>query len=224
MIVGELKPIDELLKMIDGYKSILIAGCKGCVTVCNTGGEKEVSILASALRMAGRKEGKPIMIDEITLERQCDHYFISSLRNLFEKKTYDAVLSIACSIGPQYIAEEFDDIIVLPGLNTVFMGGPVELGIWAEYCSACGECQIHNFGGLCPVTRCAKGLLNGPCGGSFNGKCEIDNTTDCVWELIYKRLKKLGQLDLLSEIVSPKDWSKSLSGGPRKMIREDLML
>ena len=224
MIVGEHKPIRELLTMIDGYNNILMVGCKGCVTVCNAGGKTEVAILAAGLRMARQIEGKPVKIDEFTLDRQCEPEFISWLDDPLKKTNYDAIISLACSVGPQYIAEEFESMVVLPGLNTSFIGGTVEHGIWEEYCSACGSCKIHNFGGLCPVTRCAKGLLNGPCGGALDGKCEVNNDADCIWELIYKRMKKLGQLDLLAQTVGPKDWSTSISGGPRKIIREDLTI
>lgn len=225
MIVGERKPIRELLSMIEGYDNILMVGCKGCVTVCNAGGKNEVAILAAALRMARQIRGKPVTIDELTLDRQCEPEFIEWLNDPIKKNNYDAIISLACSIGPQYIAEAFDTMVVLPGLNTSFMGGTVEHGIWAEYCAACGTCLIHLFGGLCPVTRCAKGLLNGPCGGSTpDGRCEVNKDRDCVWHLIHQRMKKLGQLDLLMQVVDLKDWSTSLSGGPRKIIREDLTI
>ena len=222
MIVGERKPIKEMLAMIDGYENILMVGCKGCVTVCNAGGEKEVAILSAALRIARKKQKKPLRIDEMTIDRQCEPEFIEWLEDPIRKNNYDAIISLACSIGPQYIAEAFDDLVVFPGLNTSFMGGTIEHGIWGEYCIACGKCGIHDFGGLCPITRCAKGLLNGPCGGSLDGKCEVRGDADCIWELIYARLKKLGQLDLLLQTRPPKDWSASISGGPRKIIREDL--
>lgn len=224
MIIGEHKPIKELLEMIEGYDNILLVGCKGCVTVCNAGGSKEVAILGAALRIARRKQNKPVTIDELTLDRQCEPEFISWLDEPVKKNNYDAIVSLACSIGPQYIAEEFDGLVVLPGLNTSFMGGTVEHGIWEEYCAACGNCVIQNFGGLCPVTRCAKGLLNGPCGGSVDGRCEIDENVDCIWELIFERMKSLGQVDRLAEMIEAKDWSTSLSGGPRRIIREDLTL
>jgi len=224
MIVGEHKPIKELLEMIEGYDNLLMVGCKGCVTVCNSGGNKEVAILSAALRIARRKQGKPVTIDELTLDRQCEPEFISWLDEPVKKNNYDAIVSLACSIGPQYIAEAFDGMVVLPGLNTSFMGGTVEHGIWEEYCAACGNCGIHNFGGLCPVTRCAKGLLNGPCEGSVDGKCEVSADMDCIWDLIYERMKGLGQLDRLAKMIDAKDWSDSLSGGPRKIIREDLTI
>lgn len=222
MIIAEHKPIRELLAMIEGYSNILMVGCKGCVTVCHAGGEKEVAILAAALRIARQKKGKPVSIDELTLDRQCEPEFIAWLDDPIKKNNYDAIISLACSVGPQYIAEQFDTMVVLPGLNTGFMGGTVEHGIWGEYCGGCGTCQIQSFGGLCPITRCAKGLLNGPCGGSVDGKCEVNRDMDCIWELIYTRMKNLGQLDLLAQTIGAKDWSTSLSGGPRKIIREDL--
>ncbi len=224
MIVGEHKPIRELLAMIDGYNNILMVGCKGCVTVCNAGGNKEVAILSAALRIARKKQQKPITIDELTLDRQCEPEFVERLYEPIEKNNYDAIVSLACSIGPQYIAEAFKTMVVLPGLNTSFMGGTIDHGIWGEYCAACGNCWVHNFGGLCPITRCAKGLLNGPCGGSVDGKCEVSKDMDCIWDLIYERLKNLGQVDRLSQLIGAKDWSTSLSGGPRKIIREDLIV
>jgi len=222
MIVAEHKPIRELLAMIAGCYNILMVGCKGCVTVCNAGGTKEVAILAAVLRIARRKQDKPVTIDELTLDRQCEPEFIAWLDDHVKKNNYDAILSLACSVGPQYIAEAFDNMVVLPGLNTGFMGGTVEHGIWGEYCAGCGNCGIHNSGGLCPITRCAKGLLNGPCGGSVDGKCEVSKDMDCVWDLIYERMKNLGQVDGLAQIIGAKDWSTSLSGGPRKIVREDL--
>jgi ferredoxin len=224
MIVAELKPIEEILEMVKDYQKVLIVGCKGCVAVCNAGGPKEVSILGSLLRIARRKRGHDIIVDEKVLDRQCEPKLIEQLTESVQENNYDAILSLACSIGPQYIAEAFDTMVVLPGLNTTFMGGTVEHGIWGEYCAACGSCGIHNFGGLCPITRCAKGLLNGPRGGDVDGRCEVNKDMECVWELIYQRMKKLGQLDRLAKQIGAKDWSTSLSGGPRKIIREDLTL
>lgn len=224
MIVGEHKPIPELLSSVDGMDKILMVGCKGCVSVCNAGGNKEVAILAAALRIARKKQGKPIEIDELMLDRQCEPEFIEWLDEPLAAKKYDAVMSLACGIGPQYIAEAYPGLAVLPGLNTSFMGGTLEHGIWAEYCSACGSCGVGIFGGLCPVTRCAKGLLNGPCDGSVDGMCEADPESPCVWEKIYERLESLGETGRLEQILNAKDRSVSLSGGPRKIVREDLTL
>jgi Methylene-tetrahydrofolate reductase C terminal len=222
MVVAERKPLNEILAMLQAYKRILVAGCKGCVTVCTTGGKKEVEILASEIRISRKKEGQEADVKEITLERQCDPEYINQLEDLIKDR--DAVLSIACTVGPQYIAGRYMDKMVFPGLNTTFIGGSVEHGVFAEFCQACGNCVIHNFGGLCPITRCSKSLFNGPCGGSANGKCEISKEVDCVWQLIYDRLKGLGQLDRLNQVVACKDWTTSRDGGPRKMIREELKL
>ncbi len=224
MIIAEMKPVKEILEMVRDYQNILIVGCKGCVAVCNAGGPKEVAILGALLRIARRKEGRDIVVDERVLDRQCEPQLIEQLAGPVKENNYDAIVSMACSVGPQYIAEQFDTMVVLPGLNTGFMGGTVVHGIWGEYCAGCGTCQIQSFGGLCPLTRCAKGLLNGPCGGSVDGKCEVNKDVDCVWELIYNRMKKLGQLDRLAQAVGAKDWSTSLSGGPRRIIREDLTI
>jgi hypothetical protein len=222
MVVAERKPLNEILTMLQPYKKILVAGCKGCVTVCTTGGQKEVEILATEIRISRKKNGQEADVQEVTLERQCDPEYIDQLEDMIKGR--DAVLSIACTVGPQYIAARYMDKMVFPGLNTTFIGGSLEHGVFAEFCQACGSCIIHNFGALCPITRCSKSLLNGPCGGSAKGKCEISKEVDCVWQLIYDRLKNLGQLDQMTPVVPCKDWTTSRDGGPRKMIREDLRL
>ncbi len=222
MVVAEQKPLREILEMLQPYQKILVAGCKGCVTVCNAGGKKEVEILAAELRIARKKEGRATDVKEITLERQCDPEYIEQLEPVLSDR--EAILSIACSVGPQYIARRFLDKPVFPGLNTTFIGGSLEHGVFAEFCQACGACGIHNFGGLCPIARCSKSLLNGPCGGSSKGKCEISKEIDCVWQLIYDRMTRLGQLDRLTQVIPCKDWTTSRDGGPRKTIREDLRL
>lgn len=220
MIVGERKPLDELLEMISGHKRILLIGCKGCVTVCNAGGTKEVGILASTLKLARQKEGAPVEIVEQTLERQCDPEYIDVLEDTVD--SYDMVMSMACSIGPQYISERFPTAKVTPALNTSFLGGSKEHGVWAEYCQACGDCKIHNYAGFCPIARCSKSLLNGPCGGSADSKCEIDNEIDCVWHLIVIKQMESNTLD--PEVRPIKNWKTSRDGGPRKIVREDLKL
>ncbi len=222
MVVAVQKPLHEILAMLQPYKKILVAGCKGCVTVCTTGGKKEVEILAAEIRISRKKEGQEADVQEITLERQCDPEYIDQLEGLIKDR--EAVISIACTVGPQYIAGRYMDKMVFPGLNTVFIGGSLEHGVFAEFCQACGNCIIHNFGSLCPITRCSKSLLNGPCGGSAKGKCEISKDVDCVWQLIYDRLRGLGQLDKMIDVIPCKEWNTSRDGGPRKMIREDLKL
>jgi len=221
MIVAEQKPLEEILEMIKDYEKIILAGCKGCVAVCAAGGEKEVQFLASAIRTARKAEGRDIEIREVTLERQCDPEYVEQIRGFVGE--YQAILSIACGVGVQYMAEHYPNIPALPGLNTSFMGGAEEQGIWSERCQGCGQCVLHLTGGICPITRCSKSLLNGPCGGSNNGKCEINPEVPCGWQLIIDRLKALGEFPKrYLENNPPKDWSTSRDGGPRKIIREDL--
>jgi len=222
MIIAEGKPIKEILEMIAPYEKILLVGCKGCVTVCSTGGEKEVGILASALRLARRAQGKPLEVKEITLERQCDTEYLEPM--LEEVDRYPAILSLACGAGIQFLAEKFRKHPVLPGVDTQFIGVTEEQGVWTERCQACGNCVLDRTGGICPVARCSKSLFNGPCGGSKAGKCEIDSQVDCGWQLIYDRLKELGQLEKLEIVLPIKDRSKSRDGGPWKRVREDLKI
>ena len=220
MIVAERKPIEEIIAFVKNCKKILIVGCNECVTVCYAGGKKEVGILASALKMAFMKEGKELEITEVTLERQCDHEYLEEIRNIIED--YDAVISLACGVGVQFMAEKYLRTPIFPGVNTCFMGVTEERGVWSERCQACGQCILGQTAGICPISRCAKRLLNGPCGGSTNGKCEINKEIDCAWQLIIDRLKELGRLDDYDVLIPIKDWSTERAGGPRKVIREDL--
>ena len=221
MIIAHRKPIDEILKMVDRYDKIILAGCKGCVAVCAAGGEKEVGILASVIRLGRKKEGRDIEIREVTLERQCDPEYVEQIQGIVDQ--YQAILSIACGVGVQYMAERYKGTPALPGVNTDFMGGALEQGVWVERCQGCGACVLHLTGGICPITRCSKSLLNGPCGGSTKGKCEINPDVECGWQLIIDRLKSLGLLETVYEEIMPyKDWSTSRDGGPRRIIREDM--
>ncbi|MFB0532312.1 MAG: methylenetetrahydrofolate reductase C-terminal domain-containing protein [Desulfatiglandales bacterium] len=220
MIVAEKKPFDEITGFIKDCKRILLVGCNECVTVCYAGGKKEVGILASALKMAFTKEGKQLEVKEVTLERQCDHEYLEEIRNIIAE--YDAVISLACGVGVQFMAEKYFRTPVFPGVNTLFMGVTEERGVWTERCQGCGQCILGQTAGICPISRCAKRLLNGPCGGSTKGKCEIDKDLDCAWQLIIDRLKELGRLDDYDELIPIKDWSTERAGGPRKLVREDL--
>ena len=220
MIIAEQKPLEQILAMIENANRIVLAGCRGCVTVCSSGGEKEVEILASAIRLARKNQGRDIEIKEVTLERQCDPEYLEPLRAYLDE--YDGMLSIACGAGVQFVAEKYGTCVVWPGLNTNFIGVTERQGVWTERCQACGDCVLHLTGGICPVTRCSKSLFNGPCGGSADGKCEVSKDVVCGWQLIYDRLKALGQLDRLEQVLEPKNWSTSRDGGPRTIIREDL--
>ena len=222
MIVAEQKPLEEIRNLIQGAEKVLIVGCGTCVTVCFSGGEKEAGILASAVRMASRVDGRPQQVTHAVVQRQCEWEYIDAMRE--QVREADLVFSLGCGVGVQAMAERFPEKIVVPGLNTVFMGLPVEQGVWSERCQACGDCLLGLTGGVCPIARCSKQLLNGPCGGSVDGHCEINADTDCAWQLIYDRLKAQGRLELLLEIQPPKDWRTSRDGGPRKVVREDLRL
>ena len=222
MIIADKKPIQEIIDQVRNYQRILVLGCNECVTVCEAGGKKEVEILASVLRMHFLKEGQERKIDERTLERQCDHEYLEEIRDVIDQ--YDAVLSLACGVGVQFTAEKYLTTPVLPGVNTCFLGANEQRGMWTERCQACGECVLGKTAGICPISRCAKRVMNGPCGGSANGKCEINSEVDCAWQLIIDRLKALGRMEDY-EIVAPiKDWSTERAGGPRKVVREDVQV
>lgn len=222
MIVGNRKSLEEILGMIRPYRRVLVLGCNECVTVCHAGGEREVGVLASEIRLSRMRDGEEVEIREHTLERQCDYEYIDQIRSFVGD--YEVILSMACGAGVQYVAERYRGKVVLPALNTTFLGVTLEQGLWAERCQGCGDCVLHLTAGICPVARCAKSLLNGPCGGSSGGKCEVDKELDCAWQLIIDRLKELGQMDRYSEIIPIKDWSFSRDGGPRRRVREDLRL
>ncbi|TKJ29382.1 MAG: hypothetical protein CEE40_08670 [Chloroflexi bacterium B3_Chlor] len=222
MIVGEQKPLEEIKELVADHERILVLGCGTCVTVCFTGGEKEVGILASSLRMATKIDGQGKVFDEQTVQRQCEWEFLDTIEE--EIKEHDLILSMACGIGVQAIVERFPRARVAPAINTTFLGLPEEHGLWTERCAACGECVLHRTAGVCPIARCAKSLMNGPCGGSQDGKCEIDPEVQCAWQLIYDRLKAQGRLDQMLEIMPAKDWSTSRDGGPRRLVRQDLRI
>ena len=222
MIVAKNKPIEEIIEEVKDFEKLLIAGCNECVTVCESGGKKEVAVLATALRMYFMNQGKKVMIDEVTLERQCDHEYLEEIRNQIGQ--YDAVISLACGVGVQFMAEKYFQTPVLPGVDTCFMGVTEERGVWTERCQGCGQCMLAKTGGICPVSRCAKRLFNGPCGGSTKGHCEIDKDLVCGWQVIVDRLKELNQLEDYEKIIPIKDWSTERAGGPRKVVREDVQL
>ncbi len=219
MITGSQKPIKEIIELLEPYKKVLILGCGTCVKTCFAGGEDEVGVLGAALRLSFKQMSRPVEIEELTIERQCENEFIQEASSGIARN--DVVLSLACGAGVQAMAKRFPEQAVLPGVNTTFIGIQESPGIFTEECSGCGDCSLAVFGGICPITRCAKKLLNGPCGGSQNGVCEIDPNTPCAWHLIIERLTTLGQLSNLKTYIPPKNWDTSLAGGPRKLVRED---
>lgn len=211
MIIAERKPFNQIWESTKDYKNVLILGCGTCVSVCQAGGEKEVGLLASELRMKGQLEGKEMKITEATIERQCDKEFFETIKE--KAKEYDAILSMACGAGVQFTAEVLEPVRVVPALNTRFIGVTAEEGIWSERCRACGNCVLSDYGGICPITICAKSLVSGPCGGSKNGKCEASQEKDCGWVLIYNRLKKQNRLDSLRRESPFKDFSTQTHPG-----------
>ncbi|MFP3913216.1 MAG: methylenetetrahydrofolate reductase C-terminal domain-containing protein [Desulfobacteraceae bacterium] len=219
MITAEQKPMEEIRRMIAPYPRILVLGCGSCAAECAAGGEKETAALASALRMAARVEDKDVQVDEKTIDRQCVTEFVIRLDDIMDQ--YDAVLSLGCGAGVQAVADMYPEVPIIPGLNTEFLGETKEQGYWAETCVGCGDCMLYHFGGICPLTRCAKQILNGPCGGSVDGRCEVNPDTPCAWQMIIDRLTAFQALDRLEAIYPPKDWSKKQGRGPREIIRED---
>jgi ferredoxin len=219
MITAEQKPIDEIREMIGPYKRILAVGCGSCVAECAAGGQKETAMLASALRMAAKMNNEDVVIEEKILDRQCVKDFVIQLDDVIDD--YDAVLSLGCGAGVQAVADMFPEIPIIPALNTEFLGETRDQGLWIENCLGCGDCMLYFFGGVCPLGRCSKQLLNGPCGGSKDGVCEVDPNVPCAWQTIIDRLDAFNALGRLEMIYPPKDWSKKQGKGPRKIIRED---
>ncbi len=220
MIVAERKPLAEILNMVRDCKKILVLACRGCVSVCSAGGEREAEILASLIRLGMKKNGKSCEVIEGSLVRQCDREYIEGIDQW--QGQYDAIVSTACGVGVNFIANLRPADNVFPALNTTFFGGSAEQGIWSEQCAGCGDCVLHLTGGLCPVARCAKSLMNGPCGGSVDGRCEIDPNIECVWQMIYDRMGRLDRQEEMAKSAPIRDWSTAGHGGPRKQIRKDL--
>ncbi|HGE70988.1 TPA: 5,10-methylenetetrahydrofolate reductase [Candidatus Poribacteria bacterium] len=203
--ITEQKPFEEILECIEKDKNIYIIGCGTCATMCHTGGKAEVLSMKEKLESLGKN-----VVGWIVMPTACDDLTADAMREDSERiKNADAILVMACAFGTQTVASFEDERPVYPALNTLFVGkGGGESGIFAEICQQCGDCVLAVTGGICPVTMCAKGLLNGPCGGTNKGKCEEDPERDCAWTLIYKRLEKLGKIDEMRKYRSPRNYQK----------------
>ncbi len=205
MIITKQKNFEDLINSIEDGP-VFIAGCSECATLCHTGGEEEVLAMKDSL------EDKNIRVTGwVILDPAC--HLLNDKRLLMLHKTEldeaKKVLVLACGNGVQTVSEIVENAEVISGNDTLFLGEIKRANEFEKRCNMCGECILDSFGGLCPVTRCPKNMLNGPCGGSVDGKCEVNNEMDCVWDLIYKKLKSKNQLHLLKEIKKPKNWSKS---------------
>lgn len=222
MIVAERKALETIVAKIGDAEHVLVVGCGTCVAVCLAGGERQVSELSSLLRLRARVDGRSLSLVERGVERQCEPEMVDPLAD--QIAAADVVLSMACGCGVQLLAERFPDALVVPALDTKFVGANTSEGVWEERCAMCGNCTLDITAGVCPVARCSKALLNGPCGGSQDGHCEIDAEIPCAWQLIHDRLQRQGQLENLTEIIPPKDWSTARDGGPRNLKREEARL
>ena len=216
MVIAKLKELNEIKEMLKSYNTILNVGCAGCTALCLAGGQREVDSLNNKLKSSFSEDGKKIEITGHTIERQCEMEFIEELENEIEQ--YDAIISMACGAGVQFVAEKFTLKPVFPALNTSFVGVNRDIGWFEEKCRSCRDCQLSYTGGICPVTRCAKSIFNGPCGGTQDGKCEVDSTIPCAWNDIYERLKGQKRLDNITKIQEPKKWQDQIQG---TVIHED---
>jgi len=209
------KPFEEISEALSGVERVYVVGCGTCATMCHTGGKSEVLDMKAKLEAAGKKVTGwmviPTACDELTRDA-----LIESAEDI---EAADCILVMTCAFGVQTVTL-YTDKPVYPALNTLFVGKEETPGHFIEVCMQCGDCILAKTVGICPLVRCAKSLLNGPCGGSVGGKCEISPDTPCAWQMIYDRLAALGQLDKLEEIVPLRDWSTSREGGPRRIIIE----
>lgn len=205
------KPLEELLENLGTVEKVFVVGCGTCPTLIGTGGIEQVAALSESLKEAGKKPAGSIVLPVACepLPFDARNEFLSMVSGS------EAIFVMSCAYGVRAIAD-LVDVPTLPALNTLFIGREAEPGVFLEECSQCGDCVLALTGGICPITRCAKSLFNGPCGGSVGGNCEIDTKVPCGWQLIYDRLKALGRLSMMEEIIPVRDWSKSWSGGPRR--------
>jgi hypothetical protein len=199
MIVTSEKPFEEILEMVKDKKVGIIGCVGGCASLYNTGGKEQVASLSTRLKEAGVD-----VVCGITQGRHCTLTAFSDLKDSEKLKDAEVILIMACGVGVQSVSG-LSEVPVYPALDTRFAGRRYDT-VLLERCIACGDCILHLTGGICPITRCPKSLLNGPCGGVYAGKCEVDRTNDCAWILIYKRLKELGQLDRNRPIKPAKDF------------------
>jgi len=222
MIVLKQKQLDWILGKLDAARKVVVLGCGSCATVCFAGGEREVEELCCSLQLAARDRAGDTEFEGLVCKRVCDWEFVAPVAETL--RSADAVVSLACGAGANLVAEKLEGVRLIPGVDTSFLGSNVGPDAWSEMCAACGNCVIDQTFGICPIARCAKSLLNGPCGGSDKGKCEVGEDVDCAWAKIVERAKALGRLSDLERVIPPKDWSTARDGGQRSLKRSDLRL
>ena len=210
MIIAEIKRLEEIKQMLEGYGKVLNVGCAGCTAVCLAGGQKEVDNLNTKLTVSFKADDVSLQVDGYTVERQCEVPFVEELDRLVGP--YDAILSMACGAGVQFLADRYPSKPIFPAVNSVFVGVNMDIGWYEERCKCCGDCVLGTTGGICPVAMCAKSLLNGPCGGPQDGHCEVDKDTPCAWIQIYERLKEQGRLDNILGVFPAREWEDQVQG------------
>ncbi len=186
MIITKQKELDKILEKLKNRKNIFIVGCAACATKCATGGEDQVQ----ALSVEMSKHGLAIL-GSMVLDTPCDIRVVKKdLARDDKAQKAESLVLLTCGAGVQAISSVLEDKELVPALDTMFLGTIERLGNFHQFCSLCGDCIIDETGGICPVTRCAKSLVNGPCGGALKGKCEVNSENDCAWITIYDKLKK----------------------------------
>ncbi|MBN2041110.1 MAG: methylenetetrahydrofolate reductase C-terminal domain-containing protein [Spirochaetes bacterium] len=216
MIKAERKPLEEIYNMVKGYSSILSVGCGGCTSVCLAGGMRETILLNKELSDCFMKEGGKAVFSVVVTERQCNEEYTGDISDLVSE--CDCMISMACGVGAQLLAETYESKPVFPGLNTMFVGKDLDVGLYQQNCRTCGDCKLGYTGGICPITCCSKSLLNGPCGGTcLDGSCEVSRDIPCAWNKIYERLKAQNRLDNILNIHEPMEW---IDKGPGILVQQ----
>jgi ferredoxin len=220
MVGATQKPLEEIFTMIRAYREarrprdflqVLTVGCGGCTSICMAGGQREVLALNEQLTEMARSKKVPVRFASFTVERQCNTQFLEDIEDLVEN--CDCLLSCACGAGVQNLGDRYPTKPVFPALDTLFLGVDIDTGLYEERCRACKKCMLGLTAGICPLTRCSKGVLNGPCGGTrADGTCELGNGLPCAWNSIYERLKDQGRAEEILEIRPPMDWQERGQG------------
>jgi hypothetical protein len=205
MIITVAKPLSEILHNLERHRSVFVVGCAACATKCQTGGDEAVQCMIDALRAAGKD-----VRGHIVLDTPCDMRIVKrDLGRSAEAAAAEALVILACGAGVQAIEKICGTQPLYPALNPVFIGTTERIGVYHGFCGACGDCLLDRTGGICPLTRCSKGLANGPCGGAVGGKCEADTTRECAWGLIFEKLKKLGDgKTILQDRIAPRSHAR----------------